>query len=399
MKKALLKKSKGLNKEAFLDDTMGVKEELEHLYQLKEHKMKLGLQPTFDALAKLGNPHKKLRFIHVTGTNGKGSTCAFIADTLQLAGYKVGLFTSPHLVAFNERIEVNRKNATDEELAELIEKTRNTGVQLTFFEYATVMGILHFVKNNVDFVIWEVGLGGMLDSTNVVDAEIAVLTNIGLDHMHILGDTVEKIARDKCGIIKKNSKVVTCEGNAGLTWIKEKCAQGNQLFIAPPYEGRIKLLGEFQKKNAGIARKVCELLGVKEEIIEKGLANTKWPGRLEWMEKNILVDCGHNPAAIQATAPFVNALPKKRLILVFGVLKDKDYKAMIEALPKADVVILTKPKSERAIEPKDLPFKQEVTIVEEPIEAYRYAKKIAEKGDIIFVVGSCYLVGNIKGSL
>jgi dihydrofolate synthase/folylpolyglutamate synthase len=263
-----------------------------------------------------------------------------------------------------------------------------------------VLGILYFVKNKVDFVIWEVGLGGTLDSTNVVDAEIAVLTNIGLDHMHLLGDTVEKIARDKCGIIKKNSKVVTCEGNDGLRWIQEKCKQqGNPLFIAPPYQGRIKLLGEFQKRNAGIAKKVCELLGVKEEIVQKGLASAQWPGRLEWMEKNILVDCGHNPAAIQATAPFVNSLPKKRLILVFGVLKDKDYKAMIEALPKADIVILTKPKSERTIEPKELPFNREVTIIEEPAEAYAYAKKIAQPGDIIFVVGSCYLIGNIKESL
>jgi dihydrofolate synthase/folylpolyglutamate synthase len=379
---------------------MGLKEELEHLYQLKESKMKLGLQPTFDALAKLGNPHKKLRFIHITGTNGKGSTCAMIADTLQLAGHKVGLFTSPHLVSFNERIQINRKNISDEDLGALIKQVRDTEVELTFFEYATVMGILYFVKHKVDFVVWEVGLGGTLDSTNVVDAEIAVLTNIGLDHLHILGDTVEKISKDKCGIIKKNSKVVTCEGNDGLQWIQEKCKQqGNQLYVEPPYEGRIKLLGEFQKKNAGIARKVCELLGVKEDVIAKGLASAQWPGRLEWMEKNVLVDCGHNPAAIQATAPFVNALPRKRLILVFGVLKDKDYKAMIEALPKSDVIILSKPKSDRAIDPKELPFKQEVTVVEEPAEAYAYAKKIAQPGDIIFVVGSCYMVGNIKESL
>ncbi len=375
---------------------MNVQQEIEKLFELKEHKMKLGLQPTFDALAKLGNPHKKLRFIHVTGTNGKGSTAAFIADTLQLAGYKVGLFTSPHLVKFNERMQVNRQHITDEELAPLIKQTRDTGVQLTFFEYATVMGVLHFLNKKVDYVVWEVGLGGMLDSTNVVDAEIAVLTNIGLDHTHILGDTVEKIARDKCGIIKKKSKVVTCADNAGLQWIKEKCKQGNELFIAPPYEGRIGLLGEFQRKNAGIAKKVCELLGVKKEIIEKGLATTKWPGRLEWIEKNILMDCGHNPAAIQATTPFVNSLPKKRLILVFGVLKDKDYKSMVDSLPKADIIILTKPKSERAISPAELPFKQEVIIKEEPKEAYEYAKSIAREGDLIFIVGSCYLAGNIK---
>jgi len=377
---------------------MTVKDEIEQLFQLKEHKMKLGLGPTFEALEKLGNPHKKLRFIHITGTNGKGSTCAFIADSLQLAGKKVGLFTSPHLVEFNERIQVNRENISDNELGQLIKQVRELGVSLTFFEYATVMGILHFVKHNVDYVVWEVGLGGTLDSTNVVDAEIAVLTNIGLDHTHILGDTVEKITKDKCGIIKKNSKVVTCEGNDGLQWIKEKCKE-NELFIAPPYDGRLRLLGAFQKKNAGIAKKVCELLGLKQEIIEKGLATAKWPGRLEWMEKNVLVDCGHNPAAIQATTPFVNSLPKKRLILVFGCLKDKDYKCIIESLPKADVVILTKPHSERAIEPKELPFNREVIIIEEPINAYKHAQSIAQPGDLIFVVGSCYLVGNIKEGL
>jgi dihydrofolate synthase/folylpolyglutamate synthase len=377
---------------------MDIKQELEHLFGLKEHKMKLGLRPTFDALAKLGNPHKKLRFIHITGTNGKGSTSALIADTLQLAGYKVGLFTSPHLVKFNERIQVNRQNISEEEFGELIKQVKELGISLTFFEYATIMGILHFANKKVDFAVWEVGLGGTLDSTNVVDAEIAVLTNIGLDHTHILGDTVEKITKDKCGIIKKNSKVVTCYDNAGLQWIKEKCKE-NELFIAPAYEGKIGLLGDFQKKNAGIAYKVCELLGVKKEIIEKGLATAKWPGRLEWIGKNVLMDCGHNPAAIQATTPFINNLPKKRLILIFGVLGDKDYKSMIESLPKADVIILTKPKSERAIDPKALPFKQEVTIIEEPSEAYAYAKKIAQSGDIIFVVGSCYLVGNIKEGL
>ena len=359
--------------------------------------MKLGLKPTFDALEKLGNPHKRLRFIHVTGTNGKGSTCAFIADTLQLAGYKVGLFTSPHLVRFNERLQINRKEISDDELGELIKIVRNTDVELTFFEYATIIGILYYVKHNVDFVVWEVGLGGTLDSTNVVDAEVAVLTDIDIDHAHILGDTVEKISRDKCGIIKKNSKVVTCECNAGLSWIKEKCEQqGNQLFIAPVYKGKTSLLGDFQKRNAGIAKKVCELLGIRQEMIEKGLATTKWPGRLDFIEPNVLMDCGHNPHAIKNTASFVNNLPKKRLILVFGAMRDKDYNTMIKNLPKADVIILAKPRSERAIDPKELNFGREVVIKEDPHEAYRYAKSIQKDGDLIFIVGSCFLAGNIK---
>lgn len=367
------------------------------LFALKEHKMKLGLKPTFDALETLGNVHKHLRFLHVTGTNGKGSTCAFLADTLQLAGYRVGLFTSPHLVRFNERIQINRQEISDEELEEYIDTIKKTGVALTFFEYATVIALLHFARHKVDFVVWEVGLGGTLDSTNVVDAEYAIITPIGFDHTHILGDTIEKISRDKCGIIKKDCVVVTCEGNAGLPWIREKSAN-NKLIIAPPYDGTIGLAGDFQKINAGIAFAVLRDLGISTRIIRRGIATARWPGRLEYIDENILADCAHNPAGIDAVRSYVERLPKKRLILVFGVLGDKDYLRMIELLPQADVVILTKPQSERAIDPCELPF-ENARIIDEPYQAYLEAKKLQQPGDLVFIVGSCYLVGNIKEKL
>jgi len=376
---------------------MGVQEELERLYSLKEHKIKLGLEPTFKALEKLDDPQKNLRVVHITGTNGKGSVSAMVADTLQRAGYKVGLFTSPHLVKFNERIQINRKEITNDELVKLIEKVGNTGVQLTFFEYGTVMALQHFYDNKVDFVIFEVGLGGMLDSTNVVDAEIAAITDISLDHMNYLGNTIEEIATDKSGIIKKQSKVVTCVDNAGIKWIKEKCeSQGNQLFLTNPYEGKIGLKGEFQKINAGIAKKVCELLEIEEAIIEEGIATTQWPARLEFVESNVLIDCAHNPAAIKAVKPYIDSLPKKKLILIFGSLRGKNHEAMIKELPEANTIILTKPWFERGANPDDLPFNQEVIIKEDPKKAYEYAKSIAGPDDLILVVGSIYLAGNIK---
>ena len=201
---------------------------------------------------------------------------------------------------------------------------------------------------------------------------------------------------DKCGIIKKNSKVVTCADNIGLSWIKEKCAQqGNELVLATSYQEKVGLLGEFQKKNAGIAKEVCKLLGINREIIQKGIANAYWPGRLELVEGNVLLDCAHNPAAVKAVAPFIESWPKKKLILIFGVIKNKDYKEMISLLPKADVIILTRPRFDKGMDPNELPF-DEAVIKEDPKDAYEYAKSIADENDLIVVLGSSYLTGNIK---
>jgi len=377
---------------------MNLPEEIKKLLELKEYKSKYGLKPTIDALEKLGNPHKKLKFIHITGTNGKGSTAAYIENILNLAGYKIGLYTSPHLVRFNERIQVNRQEITNEEIVEYINKIKKTGITLTFFEYATIIALMHFFEQKTDYVILEVGLGGKLDATNVVEAEIAIMTNIGLDHTHILGDTIEKITKDKCEIIKQKSKVITCSDNLGLEWIKEKCKQGNELFIAEKYLEKISLLGEYQKKNAGIAYETCKKIGIPEETIKKGIETTKWEGRLEYLEPNVLVDCGHNPAAIKEAARYVNSLNKK-IILIFGCMKDKDHETIIKELPKAEKIILTKPKNERAINPEELKFKQEVKIISEPQEAFEYAKKIAIKEKLIFITGSCFLVGNVKESM
>ncbi len=373
---------------------MQLKEQLEWLYSLKESKMKLGLETTLQALEKLGNPHKKLKIVHVAGTNGKGSTSAMIADVLKRAGYKTGLYTSPHLVRFNERIQINRKPIEDGELSELISEIKKVDVSLTFFEYATVIAFLYFYNQKVDYVVLEVGLGGRLDATNVVDSEIAVITSIGWDHMHILGDTIEKIAKEKIAIIKPKSKVVTCKNNPGLPWIKEASAK-NKLIIANPYREVVGLRGPFQKINAGIAYEVCKLLEIPENVIEEGIASTKWPGRMEYLDKNLLVDCAHNLSAFKATVPYIKTLPKKRLIIVFGVLADKDYKKIIKALPRPDFLILTKPPIDRALDPAELAYDGRCAVIADPEEALRYAKNMAQPEDLIFITGSCYLIGKI----
>jgi len=370
-----------------------IQQELQWIYGLTRFGEK-GLDYISEAMRRLGNPHKNLRVIQITGTNGKGSTAAMIAEVLKRAGKKVGLYTSPHLVKFNERIKINGQNIKDEELLALIKEVKSLGIQLKFFEFCTTIALLYFSRKKVDIAVLEVGMGGRNDPTTICDAEIAVLTDIGYDHMHILGNTIEEITKEKTGIIKKNSKVVTCQNNTGMPWIKEACRK-NKLIIAQPHTGIVGLRGPFQKINAGIAYETCKLLEIEEETIQEGIAHVKWPGRMEYLDKNLLVDCAHNITAIKTTAPFVKTLPKRKLVVIFGVLEDKDYKKMIKALPKPDFLILTKPPINRALDPAKLAYDGPCAIVEEPAEALRFAKNIAKENDLIFITGSCYLTGKI----
>lgn len=370
--------------------------ELEYLYKLKkfDFKSKPSLKQIKIALEKLDNFHKKLKVIHVTGTNGKGSCSAMISTILEKADIKAGLYTSPHLVKYNERIKINNKNIKDEDILRLINKIKSINVALSFFEFTTVLALYYFYENNVDYVILEVGLGGTYDATNVCDAEIAVITDICLDHTRILGNTIEEIAKEKCGIIKENSKVVTEENNVALDIIKEK-SKNNKLIIAKKYEGEIGLKGEFQKRNAGIAYSVGKILNIDEEKIKEGIKKAKWPGRLEYLEQNILLDCAHNPSAILEITKFVKNLKYKKLIIIFGVLERKDFKKMIKQLPKPDFLILTKPKIDFALEPTQLAHDGKCAVIEEPSAALKFAKRLAREEDLILITGSCYLVGNI----
>lgn len=375
---------------------MDIEDEIQYLFGLRRLGMKLGLEPIKEITKKLDNPQKKYKIIHVAGTNGKGSTSAMIANILKCSGYKVGLFTSPHLIKYNERFRVNGEQITNEDLSRRIKLIREKNVDLTFFEFSTAIALQYFKEQKVDFAVVEVGLGGTWDSTNVVDGDVAVLTSIGLDHTEFLGDSVKEITEDKCGIIKQKSIVVANKENKGLEVIKK---HAKKLMLVDKYKGPIGLLGEFQKSNAALAAKTCELFGVSEGAIEKGIKTVEWSGRLEYIKNNILLDCAHNIDGIEEVTKFVKGLKYKRLIIVFGVTKNKDYVKMIKSLPKSEFLIFTKPKINKALDPVELAQDKKHIIIENPKEALTFAKNLAKPNDLVLVTGSCYLVGNIKESV
>ncbi|MDP7179670.1 MAG: folylpolyglutamate synthase/dihydrofolate synthase family protein [Candidatus Woesearchaeota archaeon] len=385
---------------------MGYKEVLGKLYDLEKFGLELGLGRVTELLNKLRNPQKDLKVIHVTGTNGKGSTSAMISSILVSAGYKVGMYTSPHLVSFRERLMINSEEISKEDVVSLFNRVDKVRTDQTFFEVVTAMAFLYFFEQKVDYLVLEVGLGGRLDATNVVGPLVSVITNIGLEHTKHLGETIEKIAFEKAGIIKEDGLVVTgCSGNA-LDVIKGACEEKkSRLYVVSEkskYE--LGLLGEFQKYNAAVAVKVIEVLkenGVKvgEDDIISGLANVKWRGRLEFVKENVLVDCAHNPIGMKALKEEVLKVKGKfdKLILIIGVLKDKGYKDMLKAItPLADKVILTKVKIDRAAPPSVLKkyVDKEVIIKDDVKEAVKYGQEIAGANDLVVVCGSIYVVGN-----
>ena len=374
---------------------MNYNEMLDYIYELRRFGIKLGLEPMKKALKAFDNPHNDLRFIHITGTNGKGSAAAMLNSILRTAGYKVGMFTSPHLVDFRERIQVDSGKIDKMILVEICNDIFEKDLELTFFEFITLVSFLYFKRMKVDYVVLEVGLGGTYDATNIVESKISAITNIALDHTHILGNDVETIARDKCGIIKENSIVVTTKSNWQVlpiikSYAKEKHAK---LEISETCNSPLALKGDFQKDNAGIVVKVAELLGVSEENIRTGLINASWPGRVEYIEENVILDGAHNEAAIKALSQYISTLDYDNLILVFGVTEHKDYKAMLELMPNHRV-IFTQAKVSRSLEISEVNLDCEKN--QDPAKAFERAKKIASKYDLILVTGSLYLVGNFK---
>lgn len=375
-----------------------LKQELSKIFKLKKKDCRKNpsLTQVRKALEKLRNIHKNLRVIHIAGTNGKGSTAAMLEMILRKKGYKTGLFTSPHLVRYNERFQINRNEISDDELLRYIKKIHDLNVDLSFFEFTTVLAFLYFFEQKVDFAILETGMGGRFDATNVCESEIAIITDISLDHTHIIGDTIEKISEEKAGIIKENSKVIIGKDNTGLRWIEEK---DNELFLVENYEGELSLRGEFQKRNAALAEKAAELLGVDEMIIKTALKEVEWQGRLEEIKAEnykILLDCAHNVQAITEITKYVKNAKYNQLIIIFGVLETKDFRTMIKKLAKPDFLILTKPDTEKALDPIKLAYDGKCAVIENIEEAIRYAKNISQTDDLILITGSCYLVGNVK---
>lgn len=375
------------------------------ILSLERFGIKLGLERINKLLDKLGNPQNELKAIHVAGTNGKGSVCAMLESVLMEAGYKVGKYTSPHLIKFNERITVNSEEIENNELAKLIQKIKPLHTNETFFEVTTAMAFLYFKEKNVDFAVIEVGLGGRLDATSVISRPlVSVITNVDLEHTEHLGRTVEEIAKEKAAIIKNKGIVVTgAEGEALAAIEKFSKEKKAKLLNARPTDAKLSLQGDFQKINAGIAIKTIKALKnhnvfIPKNVILEGLLKAEWPGRFQ-IEGNLIYDCAHNPSGI---AVLVNELVKlkqktnyKNLILVIGIMKDKDIKTMAKEIKDiADKAIITKPKLERSAEPKEIArFFDDYEIIENVKQAVKYAKSVAKKDDLVVVTGSIFLVG------
>ncbi|HUR69985.1 MAG TPA: folylpolyglutamate synthase/dihydrofolate synthase family protein [Candidatus Thermoplasmatota archaeon] len=401
---------------------------------------RLGLDTMRGMLAACGDFHRALRVVHVAGTNGKGSVCAMVASALQHAGHKVGLYTSPHLVRFTERIVVDGREIAGADLARAIERVRpalEAYPEATYFEVATLAALRHFVDAGCDIVVLEVGLGGRLDATNVLDHPlVTVITNISLEHTDVLGKTEEEIAREKAGIVKAGAPLVTGATDAALGVIRAIAAErgaplsvlGDEIVPMPDAtdahgqsfdvvglrdhaDVRIPFLGAHQVENAALAVAALDLLdaaGVKvpEISVREGLARTRWPGRLERIEgtPTLLLDGAHNPAGAQALAAYL-ASAKLRPVMVFGALADKDWRAMVEALaPCCRDAIVTRVPSPRACDPQEVArmFSQMGVfgmVVDDPAHALRTAEGIAGKEGLVLVTGSLYLVGDMLARL
>jgi dihydrofolate synthase/folylpolyglutamate synthase len=412
----------------------GYSHALDFLYSLEKFGMVFGLENISWILDLIDNPQASLKIIHIAGTNGKGSVASMLSHILKEAGYRVGKYTSPHLVSFTERIAVDEKQIAEEEVATLTEMIRekvqkaDKGRFFTFFDFTTALAFEYFRRRQTDISIIEVGLGGRLDSTNVVTPVISVVTNVSYDHTDYLGHDIGDIAKEKAGIIKSGVPVVTgAEGiprriieetakgldsslyelNRDFSYEKEKDRMMSYKGLRKSYDDlSISLMGDHQLKNAALALCTAELLPlygfpVGEDSIRRGLAHTKWQGRLDVVHQDptIILDGAHNPDGARTLAEFLRShYTGKNKVLIFGVMKDKDYREIIEILaPHVGTTILTKPATERALQPRELEgFVKNAIVTEDVRSAITKAKNIAGKNDLILVTGSFYTIGEAK---
>lgn len=393
-------------------------------------------------LEELGNPHKGMKYIHVGGTNGKGSTCAMLSSILRCAGYRTGLYTSPHLNTINERFQINGELISDNEFAEITtlvaeacERITSQGhPRPTIFGLITAVGYIFFKRHKCDIVVLEVGMGGRLDATNAIESsEVSVITSIGLDHTEYLGSTLGQIAAEKAGIIKKGGHVVCySQASEAEAVIEEKCkkesasihfANGNKAVIKSTglhgtvfdydrYKDlEISLLGLYQVKNAVTALVAVEVLSnigwnIDQVSIRQGLKSARWPGRFELISENpaVIVDGTHNPQGADALMKSLEALfGGKKIVFLIGFLADKDYTGSIElALPLAKSFYTVAPSSGRALDAEIL--KNEIALHSSgiPIKAFsdipsalRAAMSDAEEDDVICIFGTLYQVSEV----
>jgi dihydrofolate synthase/folylpolyglutamate synthase len=385
--------------------------------------MRFGLERMERALDALGRPERRFPVLHVGGTNGKGSTCAMAAAALAEAGLSVGLYTSPHLVRFNERIQVGGVPIDDAALAEAIDAIRSAcpwhdrggdADRLTYFEFATLAGLFHFARVAVDVAVIEVGLGGRFDATTAVTPKVTAVARIGLDHTQLLGDTVEQIALEKAGIFKPGvPAVVNAHQPPGaLETLRAAALRRGAPFLvaAAGWDGPVALRGSHQRGNAALAAAALRQLAragvpVSEEAIARGIAAARWPGRLEEVG-GMLLDGAHNADGAAALAAALAELHHGRPVeLVFGVLADKDHAGMLRALgPAVRRLHLVAPATPRARAATDVQGQARVLGLDahphvDLADAMRCARDAASDGALVCVAGSLYLVGEARALL
>ena len=406
-------------------------EAVELIHQRAWVGQKPGLERIRRLLGRLGNPQEKLKFVHIAGSNGKGSTAAMLASVLTAAGLKTGLYTSPHLWRFHERFQVDGVPIPGEELVEIAAQVLAAAEDETEFELMTAIGMVHFLRSKCDIVVLETGLGGRLDSTNIIPSpEAAVITHIGLEHTELLGDTLDKIAAEKAGIIKEGCSVVLYEQGFGLYGLFEEICRfrysrlalaGSPVVLSSGLEGQtftyrgsgpyhIALLGEHQISNAAVVLETVKVLRqrgweISEAALVRGLEEARWPGRLElaWNSPNVILDGGHNPQCMEALARSLRGLyPEKKLLFLTGVLADKDYPAMMgELLPLAKEFFTITPDSPRAMSAQELAdYLRGRGGRAAPCgtvrEALDQALAAAEPQDVVCVTGSLYMIGEVR---
>lgn len=431
---------------------MNYKQAWDYLDSLQFHKIKLGLDAMRSFMAKVGNPEQSLGIVHVAGTNGKGSVSVTLLTLLSQAGYRVGLYTSPHLSSVRERFRINDSFISEEKFAELATKIHTVLGQekITYFEFTTALAFLWFAEENLDLVVLETGLGGRLDATNIVTPLVSVITNVSMDHEAYLGNTITAVAGEKAGIVKSGVPVVSgVKAGEGLEEVKAACelCGVNLLLYGDSFESfvaedgawqwqgdaglsdvshkqlRCSMKGNYQIENASLALAVIELLkrkgfALSGEQIRQGLAAVHWPGRLEYfcLDRNTrktvkclttpdsvsyLLDGAHNPAGVDSLVQTLKSeCSFQRLILIWGAMADKDLrKTLSQVAELAGRIILTKPDGERSAEPElllqNIPnhFQKKCTLSPAVEDAIAEAEKLAGKDDLILIAGSLYLVG------
>ena len=423
---------------------MRYEEAMKYITEVGNFGSNYGLERTYKLLEYLSNPEKDLKFIHIAGTNGKGSTTSMIAEILMGAGYKVGMYTSPFIEEFEERIQINRNNIPKEKLASLMDEVKAAVDKViedgynhpTEFEIITVLMLLYFKKENIDFGVIEVGLGGTLDSTNVITPVLQVITSISFDHTNLLGNTLEEIAGEKAGIIKSGiPTVIYPQKSEALKVIENKCSEMNsKIYIANcdnfkfenvviedrPYQLLkynnevdilLPLLGEHQITNLSVAMTSIEVLNninmtnILLDSIVKSIKNVKWKGRLEVLSKNpyVVIDGAHNIQGIETLSRNIKKYFKyENLYLILGILADKDVQEMIKVIaPMAKKIYAVTPNSIRAELAEDL--KREIIKYNENCEAYDDYKEAyltaindANENDFVLASGSFYMIGDMR---